>query len=55
MDEVAAPEGAGPRGTEQGFEFGEDLLDRIQVGAMGGKKRSCAPAASIAARTLGCL
>ena len=37
------------------FEFGEDLLDRVQVGAVWGQERSLAPTARIALRMAGFL
>ena len=36
--------------TEQDFELCEDLLDRVEVGAIGGRKTSRAPAARMALR-----
>lgn len=48
-------EAAGPRRPQEGFEFGEGLFDRIEVGTVGRQKLDPAPTASIAVRISGCL
>ena len=48
-------EAARSRRPEERFQFGEREFDRVEVGTVGGRNRSCAPIPSIAARTSGCL
>ena len=43
------------RRLEERLQFGEGQFDRIEVGTVGGRKRTCAPTCSMAVRTAGCL
>jgi hypothetical protein len=43
------------RGPKERLQFGEGLFDGVEVGTAGRQKSVCAPTASMAVRTSGCI